>query len=153
MTGSFNRLLAKAPKRRLQRRGGAWQEGDFFFRGCFREKKLMKRRDGQIISSQWILGSHRLQELGWGGSVVAIILFLTEHYRHAHEIRVRCPDYNATPCLVLFLFDSFFPCRAPFNSSSDFFLDVRPSTFLHPPLRLPSCSAVPISKEGRHRHR
>ena len=43
MTGSFNRLLAKAPKRRLQRRGGAWQEGDFHFRGCL-EKKINERR-------------------------------------------------------------------------------------------------------------
>ena len=40
---------------------------------------------------------------------------------HAREIRVRCPDYDATPCLVLLLFDSFVLCRAPFNSSSDFF--------------------------------
>ena len=45
MTGSFNRLLAKAPKRRLQRRGGAWQEGDFHFRGCFEKKKNGMRRE------------------------------------------------------------------------------------------------------------
>ena len=38
MAGSFNRLLAKAPKRRLQRRGGAWKEGDFHSRGCFGKK-------------------------------------------------------------------------------------------------------------------
>ena len=41
MAGSFNRLLAKAPKRRLTRRGGAWQEGDFPFRGCFEKKKII----------------------------------------------------------------------------------------------------------------
>ena len=40
---------------------------------------------------------------------------------HAREIRVRCPDYDANPCLVLLLFDSFVLCRAPFNSSSEFF--------------------------------
>ena len=47
MAGSFNRLLAKAPKRRLERRGGAWQEGDFVFRGCFEKKKTNRIRCGR----------------------------------------------------------------------------------------------------------
>ena len=51
MAGSFNRLLAKAPKRRLTRRGGAWQEGDFPFRGCFEKKKLSEWGAGGGISS------------------------------------------------------------------------------------------------------
>ena len=39
MAGSFNRLLAKAPKRRLTRRGGAWEEGDLPF-AKFRKTKI-----------------------------------------------------------------------------------------------------------------
>ena len=46
MAGSSNRLLAKAPKRRLQRRGGAWQEGDFLLSRMFRKKKLNRIRRG-----------------------------------------------------------------------------------------------------------
>ena len=42
MNGSFNRLLAQASKRRLQRRGEAWQEGDFSFADVS-EKKINEK--------------------------------------------------------------------------------------------------------------
>ena len=55
MAGSFNRLLAKAPKRRLTRRGGAWQEGDFPFRGCFEKKNYRNGARGEAfrVSGFW----------------------------------------------------------------------------------------------------
>ena len=76
MTGSFNRLLAKAPKRRLQRRGGAWQEGDFSFRGCLEKKKLNGiKREGRNFELLYFEVPLVLQELGGRAVVTRRIFF------------------------------------------------------------------------------
>ena len=80
MTGSFNRLLAKAPKRRLQRRGGAWQEGDFSFRGCLEKKKIKwnkaRRKEFRVTVFWGSLGAARV---GWEGGRDQTNFFLTKH--------------------------------------------------------------------------
>ena len=46
----LHRLLSKAPQRRLPRRGGAWKEGDFSFRG------VLEKNSKEDVADKFGLG-------------------------------------------------------------------------------------------------
>jgi len=113
MTGSFNRLLAKAPKRRLQRRGGAWQEGDFHFRGCFEKKLNDTRREER---------NFELVDFGVPLSAVVGRRFLcqTNHYRPCTRVELIFDVRTLTRLIARFSFSALRSLFSRFNSSSTF---------------------------------
>ena len=121
MAGSFNRLLAKAPKRRLQRRGGAWQEGDFYFRGCFGKKKV---EQNEARRTQIRVSGFKVPLLPHGLDTRAVVgrrlLCLTKHYRPCTRAEFVFDFRTTTRLPALFSFSALRSLFSRFNSSLNF---------------------------------
>ena len=149
MTGSFNRLLAKAPKRRLQRRGGAWQEGDFHFRGCFGKqiKWDEARRMEFRVSGSW--GPLVATRVGWEGGCGQTLFCPTKHYRPFSRLEFVFDVRTTTRLPAWFSFAALRSLFSRFNSSLILFLDARRNIFYSESViscRLPDFLNIAVSE-------